>query len=518
MKRSLLLVMTAAVLIAFITYSAAYSYKYMTGKANIAAPVVWFEDPGTPNVMVQLYREGTAANITVTLTRDIVLERRYALFYHHFRDDPFSTGKLLELQCDWVFCPHKVVRLKGVNVNGDNTWDKWCITIVNPSILNVSEYVTNGSIIYVSFTTGYTADKGKENRAWLNFRVAAIYLNDTATPTFYAIGFRDISEDAGGIGKPDKIYTNISYWRNPTYYSIKEEFIDLGLLEVSYMYHVSAAIDFSSWTIYHYINDTLLITAYVPDTYRQRPYAVGMGYRYEREKNAEQINFGSIVVTIERPPWYINITGLPDGWRAVLKNATGYVVSSATAIGGVAVLHAVPQRPIYIGSPHTTWEYRPDYLVFRNATIEIYDENNNLVFSKMFPEVVGGDLYTFTGFDGILLSVYSNLTVGFYGMLANASAQLVPGVNGEIGLFLPNYTGTTQNISIVNGVITSTETNTLYTTPPAQWTNKWLAFNVVARFRTKTIGIIYNIKVNFVWWVNDRTQVIYPINITVIAP
>lgn len=107
-------------------------------------------------------------------------------------------------------------------------------------------------------------------------------------------------------------------------------------------------------------------------------------------------------------------------------------------------------------------------------------------------------------FEGVILSVYSNMSSGFYGMLANATATtpIALIVSGNVGLKSWGGDMTTQNITIFLGTITNSETSILYVNPPAQWFGKWLALNVTARFELSAAGVC-NIEFNFIWWVGE---------------
>lgn len=499
--------------IAFIAYSAAYITRYIHGNVNVSPPVVWFEDPLVSNVIVQLYNYNTTANITIYMSQNntnIVLVRRHAVFYDTFDTNPLGS-RLLAQSCTWNYDTNTLSVWLRYDTRSDATWDLWCVAVVNPSYLNISSYAANGSTVYITYTRWRSSSATRTPTV----DTASIYLNRTGNwPTFYTIGYRNRAI-SGATG--DDLYANITYWSNPTGYIINQSYLGRSYaLETLYMYHTSTYINFSTWRAGLYVNESYQLSGEIPANYRAIPYAVGIGYRYIGGTGDNWFDFGNLLVTVDAPPWYINVTGVPDGWRVVLRNSTGAVVDNVTAVNGLAVLSAVPKQPIYIGS-HNYWRYRPRYLIFRNASIEVYNQDNELVINKTFDEVIGGDLYKVAyTFEGVVLSIYSNMSSGFYGMLANATAPLVSLVNGDIGFRSWEGVTSTQNITILSGVMLSSETNIIYIGPPIQWNNKWLALNVTARFETP-LGVIYNVKFNFIWWSGEGARAIYRVNLTVVG-
>jgi len=103
-----------------------------------------------------------------------------------------------------------------------------------------------------------------------------------------------------------------------------------------------------------------------------------------RVSGALKAMFDNIVVSVNARPWFVNVTGLPDGWTARVRVGST-VVSSATAAGGVASiplwLSAVPSK---------------DYaFIVRNATLEVLDLSGNTVATLGPADIVGGDVYTY---------------------------------------------------------------------------------------------------------------------------
>jgi hypothetical protein len=62
---SLLILVALFSTLSFLVYASVFTYRWVSGYANISPPVVWFEDPKTPNVSVSLYNYKTSAVVDV---------------------------------------------------------------------------------------------------------------------------------------------------------------------------------------------------------------------------------------------------------------------------------------------------------------------------------------------------------------------------------------------------------------------------------------------------------------------
>jgi hypothetical protein len=62
---SLLILVTLFSTLSFLVYASVFTYRWVSGYANISPPAVWFEDPKTPNVSVSLYNYKTGAVVNV---------------------------------------------------------------------------------------------------------------------------------------------------------------------------------------------------------------------------------------------------------------------------------------------------------------------------------------------------------------------------------------------------------------------------------------------------------------------
>jgi hypothetical protein len=88
--------------------------------------------------------------------------------------------------------------------------------------------------------------------------------------------------------------------------------------------------------------------------------------------------FDSMLVTVDERPWIVRVEGLQPGWRVVLKDGSGNVIDSKTAAGDFVELNV-----------WGVW-------IIKDGRIEIYDSSNNLLTSRSFPEILGGDVYRVT--------------------------------------------------------------------------------------------------------------------------
>lgn len=496
-----LLAVALALALAIAVYATVYSYRYAGFNIHVGGPAVWFEDPATPGVVVTLHREGTLANITVNAMRTLLLEHRSAVYYDTFDTNPFTARRLVAQTCTWGYDATAGAINISAGSRGPRGWSYWCVVLVNPNVLNITPYVLNGSTVYVAFLFWRSSFDAASA-----IRVDAVYLNSTAR--FYAIGYRSVLL-LGRTG--DSVYSNISFINGTALTGVSEVFLGTSLItEYDYMYHVSSAINFTEWRALHYVNVTYTRSAIIPPASRYNPYAVGIGYWVNMTGVTGTVYYDNLIVTVNHPPWYVNVTGVPDGWSVVLKNATGHVVASAVSSGGVARLVVAMQGVVdMLAEP-----YNRNALIIPNATLEVYDEVGGLIVSRTFDVVLGGDRYKLVSlFEGVVLSVYSNLTTGFWSMLANTTSDLVPRVNATLALATWNGSVTPENISVINGVVVRWETSPIYVEPPPAWVEKWLVANVTARFELPVLSI-YNLRLNYVFWISSGVIALYAVNIT----
>lgn len=470
-KRLLAAFVLITVIVLAALYATVFQHRELRGVFNVSAPMVWFEDPLTPGVTAILAKSNTTANVTIGTTPDLVLTKRSALYYDTFDTNPIET-RLIPYTCTWTYNSTR----GSVNITAGSrsnlTWGFWCVIVVNPAILNITSFTLEGRAIYVSFATYRTSLNVATNNS-----MSAIYLNSTA-PVFYHVGY-NITPLTGRTGD---LHGSLIGLRTATA-NVILSYSYLGtllLLEYDYLYHVSTAMNYTGWTATHFVNTTYTHSTSITPANRYVPYAVGVGYWVNRTDVSGSFAFDSLLVTVDNPPWFTNITGLPDGWRVVLRNSTRGVVANVSSTGGLATLYVAPSLTSLAGFTYNI-STDPGF-IFRNATIEIYDTAGRMVYNRTFDVVLGGDLYSFRYFfNGTFLSVYSNLTRGFNSRLelVQRSAYLCGlGFNASIGLINRSLVSTTPNITITNGVVVGYETGMIEAYPPATWTDKWLAVNV----------------------------------------
>ncbi|MEM5833690.1 MAG: hypothetical protein QXF04_04080 [Candidatus Aenigmatarchaeota archaeon] len=507
----MLAALVLVVLIGFAVYAAVFTRRYIESAVKVEYPRVWFEDPGVPGVTVYTGGNGTYANATVSARPELALLRRSAVYYDTFDTNPFTAGRLTSLTCTWDYSATLGAVSISAGSRGGVAWNYWCISIVNPAILNVTSYALNGSTIYVSFITWRTGFSVYFTLPTI--RVDAVYLNSTSPPTFYAIGYRNFLRTAR---TGDDVRSNITLWRSPTLTPVSERPLGGLILEHLYLYHTSASIDFSTQNATHFVNTTFIHSALLP-TPLYIPYAVGLGYWVSTTLVNGTVYYDNLLVTVDNPPWFVNVTGVPDGWSVVLRNSTGGVVASAVSLGGLAVLHVYPNLTDLLGFGYNASSDLG--FIFRNATIEILDSAGNLVYSERFSVVLGGDLYMFRySFSGTLLSVYSNLTDGFKSRL-NLTSPIVlacgPGFNATIALINRTGFSSTPSITVVNGVVVYDSTGSVEAYPPPEWMNEWLALNITGFFAFPYSITRCELRLLFSWWISDGVVAIYSIDIVV---
>jgi hypothetical protein len=101
-------------------------------------------------------------------------------------------------------------------------------------------------------------------------------------------------------------------------------------------------------------------------------------YKLTNPKNMRAY-FDSMLVTVGERPWIVRVEGLQPGWRVVLKSSSSVIDSRIAGLGGVVELNV-----------WGVW-------IIKDGRIEVYDSSNNLLISRSFPEILGGDVYRVTG-------------------------------------------------------------------------------------------------------------------------
>jgi len=433
-----------------VVYAATFAYRYIGGVVNVAPPVVYYADPGTPGVNVTLYNQGTKAAVNASIPAPTIqLVHRSAIFYDTFDTNPIAEGRFQNISCTWTWSSTARAIQISAGSRGPARLGFECVLLAN---VEVSSYVVAGREVYVAFL----AWRGSFTAA-SQIRIESVYFN-TTNNRFYTIGFNNTLL-TGRTG--DNLSSTILYWGGAAWSTIAYRYIGVSYtIEYNYTSYVASSINFSSWFAYHW-NQTILANGTIPVASRVPVNRVGIGYWVNTTLVIGTVYFDNFVVTVDFPPWFVNVTGLQPSWRAVLRNSTGGIVANETAgIDGVAVLNVAPRLVDLQVNPN----YR-DGFIFPNATIEVYDDKNRLVASLGPTTVVGGDWYSV---------VYPSLKVlAIMSMLINQpfhSKLTLVNISGCYDSFVEVYLVNTNNtystpIRIRWGIIESQETSTLYMTP-----------------------------------------------------
>ncbi|ADI31334.1 hypothetical protein [Staphylothermus hellenicus] len=461
--RSLAAVAAVAIILsAIVAYQTVFTGRSLNGEVEVQPEsIIWYEDPGTPNVDVSI-ENGLKANITITThPPDIVLKERHAIYNNTF--DQYPSELNASPGCSNVWGWDSTGHYIYYPISGEG-W--YCY--IYPSNIDISSYVGNGSKVYVAAITWRSAFYYAGV-----FRVGYTFLNDTTWDN-YLIGLRNelLQGRTGDNANATAYYYD--YFVNGNYigyyiYLLNQSSLPSGALgfEYGYRHNLSAGMDFSTWNAGLWgkgltINssDTLqVLEAHINETYRIMPNRVGVGVHVENlegTQNSEKVYFDNLVITVNAPPWLVNVSGLQPGWRVVLENSTGGVIDDAiVGSDGIAVLEV--------------W----GYLIIPNATIKVYDSSGNLIVNKSFDRVIGGDLYELTGFMGTIINIYSNLTTGFRSGLGLVSTNSTVN-DAYVYIYLYNMSGYRVGpIGIRDGNIAVNTTNYIWMKPPSSWSSKW---------------------------------------------
>ncbi|MEM1936428.1 MAG: hypothetical protein QXD14_06905, partial [Sulfolobales archaeon] len=416
MPRALLPATVLIILVSTLALAGVFSYRCAQGLVDVATPVIWFEDPEVPNVRVRLNSWKTTAEVEVYSTARIERAHRSAVYFDTFDENPFTTGKITATTCTWSYDAGARAVSISVGRRGPADWGYSCIATVN---LDVSAYASEGRRVYVAFLT-WRSSFGAIIRLY-----DAAYYVDTSARRLYEVGFR-VDLRIGRIG--DYLYSSIRYYYRWTWTELATSYLGTSLtLEYDYLSNIGALVDFSEWVVEHW-NVTRLSYASPAEGQRFYPDRVGFGFWIDSTTTGT-VYYDNLVVSVDGAPWLVNVTGLPSGWVAVLKNSANEEVGRAVSVVGVA---AIP-----VWAPRVDLRVRPgfrDGLVFPNATIEVYDIGGNLVARERFDYVVGGDVYRLSySYSGPILHVFSSTSM-FWAKLVTTRASCSPRVNASIGL------------------------------------------------------------------------------------
>ncbi|MEM1927627.1 MAG: hypothetical protein QXS85_02685 [Acidilobaceae archaeon] len=490
--RALTAIFALAVVTATV-WGGVFAYRWGHGVAQIAPPVVWLEDPRTPGVTVVLYDNRTSADVSVNAQYRLERVHRSAVFFDVFDDNPITAGRVTSFTCTWSWDSTRGALSIAAGSRGPSGWDYECMALAN---VDISAYASEGRRVYVAalaMRTSYTPYPGYTG--FPRIRADGVYVDTTTTGRFYRIGYNStlLTARTGDSLSSTILYgtTVLSHVRLGTRMTLEHE----------YLAQVVALVDFRAWRAEHW-NVTLLSSASIGAGQRFYPNRVGVGYWISTSLFTGTFYFDNMVVTIDKPPWFVNITGLPDGWRArIVPRQGGAVVFEAVSSGGIA---SIPVWAPQLDLTRVTYSAGTDYgLVFRNARIEIFDDRGGLVYSALFDYVVGGDVYRF-GFAGDFLHVYSNLAHAFTSRLRAAHVYCTdPRVYATISLVSWDGRKAPSDIVIANGGLQRETTGDLYISPPPSWTGSWLAVKLyLTAIAPPTASC--TVRLDMDWWVMEN--------------
>lgn len=492
-----LLALAAIVIVPALVLSSTFSYRYTRISVTTTPPVVWFEDPDATGVKTHLYWGKTAAEVRLDPYPVAGIERirRSAIYFDTFDSNPLP-GRITTLTCGWNYDATAKAISASVSQRGSASWGFSCIAIVN---LDVSSYVRSGRRVYVAFLTWRSSFSG------VTTLYDAAYYVDQSTYRIYEVGY-EVGLRTGRTG--DYVYSSIRHYSGTTWSSLASVSLGISLtLEYNYLSQVASMADFGAWRLEHW-NVTMLSSTSVGAGQRFYPSRIGIGFWVDRTGSGT-IYYDNLVVTIDGLPWLVNVTGLPDGWTAVLRSSTGREVSRATSSGGTAALAIWAPRVDLASVPDNR-----DGFVFPSASIEVYDPSGSLVARRTFDYVVGGDVYRLSLsyiYVGPLLHVYSN-TSAFWARLTALRLSCSPRVNISLGLETWDGWVTNASVTVINGILEAGETSEIYVKPPAQWGSSWLA--LAARVNaTLPPSSACELEVVFEWWVSEGVKALLPVKL-----
>ncbi|MEM4656748.1 MAG: hypothetical protein QXD80_07375 [Acidilobaceae archaeon] len=105
------------------------------------------------------------------------------------------------------------------------------------------------------------------------------------------------------------------------------------------------------------------------------PDMAGLYLRKHSSGGRDSAYFDNLLVTVNRYPWLIEVRGLQSGWRVVLKDSTGSIIAEEVSQGYIVGLNVWGK-----------W-------IIPRGILEVYDNYGNLLVSKQFDVILGGDIY-----------------------------------------------------------------------------------------------------------------------------
>jgi hypothetical protein len=296
--------------------------------------------------------------------RDIILVSRAALYNDTFDTNPIGS-RLIRVQEPGGNCnPGHVgnaYNRSGLVYLEIQTRNRECALLIQGVTL------PNVGSIYVAFTA-LILKEGNRDQPGL---FGAILTSDTALTTYYTGGFN--KSNGGSIFVR---FRDTSVGRSNVYsdsYSVEFDKWYNGALALSYV------LPNVPYAIAAYANPTTSVSRILAPHELLTPSMAGISIYKLTSPRWMRVYFDSVLVTVDRVPWIVRVEGLQPGWVVVLRDGSGGVIASGVAVGSVVELDI--------------W----GIWIVRGGVIEVLDSSGNLLVSKGFSEILGGDVYRVVG-------------------------------------------------------------------------------------------------------------------------
>jgi len=337
-----------------------------------------------------------AGNGTITVLDTVTISYRTAsidkdphiqgniLYNDTFDTYPFTPGRLKKLTCNWLYdSTNKYIYIE--SSQQPNSYGGECIVVVDKSL------PSSGTVYIASKITAYN----KNSRGYVDMVLVQ------STSALYTLG---IYFHPGEPHRGYWIRRYVEEWQNLNNTPNRD-------LEYNVEYSIVSAYTFIEGLL-KLFNGTFWLTA--TDSV-VTPVQAGLGIYPEHSVRLLGASFDNLVVTVNARPWLVNVTGVPSGWRVVLKNSTGGVIDSVVSDGDTVSLNV--------------W----NYFIVPSGSIEIYDEQNVLVANKTFDYIVGGEVYEVNVYE------YSEEFTGLLIGVGGSSEILVYNISGGVESPVPKY-------------------------------------------------------------------------------
>ena len=296
--------------------------------------------------------------------RDIILVSRAALYWDTFEEDPIGSRLILVQEpggnCDPGHEGDRYGR-NGLVYLEIRTRNRECALLVRHVTL------PNVGSIYVAFTALITREGNRDQPGLFG----AILTSDTEELAAYYTGGFNESGDRIFVRFRDRVLDVDEINVYP--YSVDFNRWYNGTLALSY------ALPNVPYAIAAYANPTTSVSRILAPGELLTPSKAGISIYKLTSPRWMRVYFDSVLVTVDRVPWIVRVEGLQPGWVVVLKDGSGGVIASGEAVGSVVELDI--------------W----GIWIVRGGVIEVLDSSGNLLVSKGFSEILGGDVYRVVG-------------------------------------------------------------------------------------------------------------------------